>query len=191
MTNLPKMDHETAGRPLPMTRACGACSACCTVLEIPSLGKRKDTRCAHVSPANGCAVYGDTEKRPKACDAYLCAWRAGVYGGQLDRPDKTGIVVDMHFADEELGRPIGPYPVVMVREWRFGALDGHAGAQALQKLSERFVCIVNRYGKPANVFTVFGPAEAGAAFKARLARMPNATAPRPIPIIPELLPKGS
>lgn len=63
-------------------RVCGGCTACCTILGIPTLGKPMMRRCAHECAA-GCAVY---ERRPEECAEFLCLWREG-WGTDAMRPD--------------------------------------------------------------------------------------------------------
>lgn len=151
-------------RPLPKARECGACTACCTVLAVPSIGKPEHARCPNISPRQGCAVY---ETRPDGCRSYRCLWRAGVVGSQLDRPDRVGFIIDGHFEDPDVGDPVNGVPVVMVRESKFGALETAQSLKALQRFATAVVCLVVRWGHPAHQFTIFAPPGAGQAFAKR------------------------
>lgn len=71
-------------------RQCGDCQACCAVLAIPTLDKPRTQRCPNQCAA-GCAIYS---ARPPECAGYLCLWRQG-WGGERDRPDKLGAVIDL------------------------------------------------------------------------------------------------
>lgn len=72
------------------SRQCGDCQACCTALSIPTLQKPRQTTCPNQCAA-GCAIYAS---RPSECAGYLCLWRQG-WGGNDDRPDKLGAVLDL------------------------------------------------------------------------------------------------
>ena len=51
---------------------CGACSACCYLMSVPSLKKPACLWCAHTSrPHGGCEIYAD---RPNECVEYRCLW---------------------------------------------------------------------------------------------------------------------
>lgn len=76
-------------------RACGSCSACCTVMAVHELGKGTYETCSHLCAA-GCGIYAD---RPGSCRAFECQWLRGVLevDGTVDtalRPDSCGVVFD-------------------------------------------------------------------------------------------------
>lgn len=75
------------------SRQCGACTACCHVLEIddPELQKPAGVLCRHCR--NGCSIY---ERRPQVCRDWLCMWRE--FPGLFDeswRPDRSGVLMRM------------------------------------------------------------------------------------------------
>ena len=78
-------------------RACGDCSVCCEVLEIPTLKKPKKTLCSNVCSGGGCSIYQD---RPSECRTFQCIWSEG-YTGDGQRPDKSGIMA--YHIDTEYG----------------------------------------------------------------------------------------
>ena len=81
-------------------RACGDCSECCEVLEIPTLNKPKKSLCPNVCKDGGCSIYQD---RPSECRTFQCIWSEGVTGdGQ--RPDKSGIMA--YYVDSQYGRTL-------------------------------------------------------------------------------------
>ena len=59
-------------------------------MAIPELHKAPRARCQYQC-STGCAIYGT---RPTSCAGFLCLWRQG-WGTSADRPDRTGIVVEM------------------------------------------------------------------------------------------------
>ncbi|MFO0807906.1 MAG: hypothetical protein U0746_04715 [Gemmataceae bacterium] len=76
-------------------RACGGCTACCTVMGVAEIPTPFFTRCPHETDA-GCAIY---DKRPGACRDFYCEWLVGGFG-EADRPDKLGLLfVPTRYAD--------------------------------------------------------------------------------------------
>lgn len=80
------------------SRQCGACTACCHVLEIddPELQKPAGVLCRHCD--KGCVIY---DRRPKVCRDWLCMWRE--FPGLLDeswRPDRSGVLMRMAEVDD-------------------------------------------------------------------------------------------
>jgi hypothetical protein len=78
-----------------MTNACGTCTLCCTVMEVPGLTGPREP-CQHLC-AGGCGIYGS---RPEPCRVWSCLWLQSQDGGptvRLDRslrPDQTGCVLE-------------------------------------------------------------------------------------------------
>ncbi len=71
-----------------MSRQCGNCQACCTVLPIKQLNKPAGTPCPKLC-AEGCSIHAT---RPQVCRGWNCSWLDGELGLD-DRPDKSGAVV--------------------------------------------------------------------------------------------------
>lgn len=69
-------------------RACGSCTLCCTVLEIPELAKPAGRTCVHA--LEGCAIYPD---RPGPCRTFTCGWLATPRLGEDWRPDIAGFLI--------------------------------------------------------------------------------------------------
>lgn len=89
---------ESAGqraRRLAAERACDECQLCCEVMSIPELRKPPRERCSNQC-SFGCAIY---KARPTSCADFMCLWRQG-WGTSADRPDRTGLVVEMKLATE-------------------------------------------------------------------------------------------
>ena len=53
-----------------MSKSCGSCTMCCSVLAVTELGKPAGSACPHASK-RGCAVYA---ARPESCRAFECLW---------------------------------------------------------------------------------------------------------------------
>jgi hypothetical protein len=56
-------------------------------------------------------IYKD---RPECCKTYSCLWLTGAFGGEDQRPDKSGLLFELH------GTPFGT--MLVVRELRPGIL---------------------------------------------------------------------
>lgn len=93
-------------------RACGECTACCTVLAEVEL--RKPMRCACVHQRqSGCSIY---DARPRACRDFHCLWLRGALPAEVAyRPDRLGVLFDAY-------RPAGAADV------RLAALEVWNGA---------------------------------------------------------------
>lgn len=82
---------DEAGAEAAKERACGGCTACCTVLRVDALRKLGGVPCAMLDEDRGCGVY---QERPKICRAYRCLWLQGAFE-EADRPDRIGAVLDL------------------------------------------------------------------------------------------------
>lgn len=83
-----------------MTRHCGPCTLCCTVMGVVDLKpepKPAGTRCPHEC-SRGCRVYQD---RPKTCGDFECIWLQGA-APKAWRPDKVGFVLNAHYVIPDL-----------------------------------------------------------------------------------------
>lgn len=72
-----------------ISRECGECTACCKTHPVEGVSQ-VGVLCRFCIEGVGCTVY---DSRPWACKHYYCAWRLGE-GGDEDRPDRSGIVMD-------------------------------------------------------------------------------------------------
>jgi hypothetical protein len=76
-----------------MTRRCGNCQLCCTLLPVRELGKPAVTRCQHQRWGKGCAIYAE---RPLPCKMWQCMWLADPEATRdMRRPDRAHYVVDI------------------------------------------------------------------------------------------------
>lgn len=93
-------------------RKCGACSACCTVVKVETIGKEAREACPKALAGGGCSVYDD---RPAECAHYTCWWREGLFM-EDERPDLVGALVEGR--RDRLG-----LRVAVVRETEAGQLE--------------------------------------------------------------------
>lgn len=69
---------------LPSRPACGSCSVCCVVLEVPEVGTAEWSPCQYQCAA-GCLIHA---RKPDRCREYGCMWRLGIVRGEEYRPDR-------------------------------------------------------------------------------------------------------
>lgn len=81
--------------PVLADRACGDCTACCSVLTVdtPDFKKPAGTPCQHLA-AQGCGIHA---VRPDICRTWFCAWRRVAELPDWARPDRSGILVSLNF----------------------------------------------------------------------------------------------
>lgn len=111
-----------------MTRECGPCSSCCTVLEVLSVNSPAGTPCEHQLTEGGCGIYAD---RPQGCRPYRCLWLEGELG-EGDRPDLSGVIVDRGLSPVFL--PTWGADAVCVRELREGSSKSAPAVRIINKL---------------------------------------------------------
>jgi hypothetical protein len=72
-------------------RKCGDCTACCTVMSIEAVESPCGEACKHLTDS-GCGIY---RRRPQSCQDWNCVWKMGGLLRKSERPDKTGLVIDV------------------------------------------------------------------------------------------------
>lgn len=94
---------EQAGH-LVAHRSCGDCNVCCVALTIddPEMQKLQGYRCKNTLPNRGCAIY---DARPNTCREFHCGWRKLKWVREPLRPDKSGVLVRLHYSVAEPGQP--------------------------------------------------------------------------------------
>ena len=77
-------------------RECGACNVCCTALTIddPELRKLQGYRCRHSERDGSCRIYAT---RPRTCREFFCGWRQLKWVRETLRPDRSGVLVRLHY----------------------------------------------------------------------------------------------
>jgi hypothetical protein len=83
-------------------KACGACTLCCSVLEIAELKKPAGPPCPNCRRASGCAIYHD---RPQVCRDFECEWLMRRDLPRHLRPDLVGTLL-MEDADSDEFRAV-------------------------------------------------------------------------------------
>ncbi|HXZ67600.1 MAG TPA: hypothetical protein VEH07_03335 [Alphaproteobacteria bacterium] len=87
-------------------RACGSCTLCCKIYELPILEKAAGAWCQHCTPGKGCSIHS---ARPSPCRTFQCVWTVAAALDNKWRPDNAGFViaaVDMQlFVDVDPEKP--------------------------------------------------------------------------------------
>ena len=152
-----------------MTRACGSCGACCTVLEVEALRKPARVECRHLAVLNGaasdergrCTVYA---RRPEACASFRCFWlrEADVAEAQAaasrlrpallledgERPDRVGLMAQAAELGDSAARRLAAIAgaaggtALIVHEVWGGAAHSGAGERLLARLARRYLLVV-------------------------------------------------
>lgn len=99
-------DNAAAGQDI-APRACGSCTLCCKLLEIPELQKPSGKWCQHVAQGLGCKIY---ESRPDPCRRFLCEWAADSGMDAIWQPDRAKFFIyraspQMHLIVVDPGAP--------------------------------------------------------------------------------------
>lgn len=97
MHNETDVETMVLGPVLP-ERACGDCTACCTVLTVdtPDLKKPAGRPCKKLY-AGGCSIH---DVRPHICRTWFCAWRRVASMPDETRPDLSGLLVSLNFVQK-------------------------------------------------------------------------------------------
>jgi hypothetical protein len=77
-----------------MSRQCGGCRLCCSLVPVASLDKGAGERCKHQSHARGCKVY-HKPGMPSECMLWNCRWLVEDDTADLSRPDRSHYVIDV------------------------------------------------------------------------------------------------
>jgi len=74
-----------------MARACGSCTLCCKLTEVPELFKPVNKWCGLCKPGKGCSSY---EKRPPSCHTFSCIWLSDPSLSDDLRPDRCRVMLE-------------------------------------------------------------------------------------------------
>jgi hypothetical protein len=122
--------------PVLADRACGDCTACCTVLTVdtPDFKKPADTPCTHLA-THGCGIHA---VRPAICRSWFCGWRRVAGLPDEARPDRPGLLVSLNFVRE----PRNCFEGVSINVRALGAgdpIDKGMAATILDSLCDQLV----------------------------------------------------
>jgi hypothetical protein len=118
-------------------KACGACTMCCKVLEIPEFKKPAGDWCAHCDHSGGCHIY---HERPDLCRDFECRWIGDRTLGPRLRPDRVGtILMDDPDSDEyrAVCDPAKPFAWLDPLVFRHLVAEAKAGRMVVAKAGLR------------------------------------------------------
>jgi hypothetical protein len=116
---------EFASQPAP-GRACGTCTLCCKVFDVPSLAKPAGQWCRHCAPGRGCGIH---ETRPEHCRSFHCLWMTAPWLGPEWKPERAKMVLTVDPATRYLLVQVDPgSAAAWKREPYYGQLKQWAAA---------------------------------------------------------------
>lgn len=122
-----------------MTRSCGDCRACCTLMNVPSRGKGDGVACNQLC-ASGCAIY---PSRPDECQRFECVWLHEVSHRLIreeDRPDISGVMLTSGVTGPFVEKT-GIRPLIAHEVW-LKAANEYRGSKLLNRLAKRCFVVV-------------------------------------------------
>jgi hypothetical protein len=144
-------------------RRCGGCSLCCKLLPVRELAKPANTKCDHQS-SKGCGIYRKLGF-PLSCGLWSCRWLIGKDTADMQRPDRTGYVIDMMpdaviARNDETGESIN---IIVIQVWVDGSFKRALEDRALWRYAERMgednKALILRNGS-SDAVTMFPPSMA-------------------------------
>jgi len=105
-------------------KSCGACTMCCSALEIDYFKKPPGPKCVNCLSGGGCAIYTD---RPEVCHDFECEWLTRRDLSRQLRPDLVGTIL-MEDADSDEYRAVCAPEKPM--SWRHPMVFAHLVAMA-------------------------------------------------------------
>ena len=71
-------------------RACGTCTLCCKVFDVPAVKSVAGQWCRHTLPGRGCRIHAD---RPNHCRSFHCLWMTEAWLGPEWKPERAKMVL--------------------------------------------------------------------------------------------------
>jgi hypothetical protein len=91
MSSLPMDPALFVSQPAP-GRACGPCTLCCKVFDVPAVESVAGQWCRHAQLGRGCGIHAT---RPDHCRAFHCLWMTEGWLGPEWKPDKAKMVLTL------------------------------------------------------------------------------------------------
>lgn len=154
-------------------RACGTCTLCCKVFDVPALDKPAGRWCPHCRPGGGCGIHAT---RPDHCRSFHCLWMTAEWLGPEWKPERCKMVLTIDPATRFLYVQVDPgSPAAWKRDPYYGQLKAWSAAAAREG---RHVVVF--LDKSATVVlpdrdVPLGPFEPGDRLVARPRATPNGT----------------
>ncbi len=111
-------------------RACGTCTLCCKVYDVPAVESLAGRWCRHAVTGRGCAIHAT---RPDHCRAFHCLWMTEGWLGPEWKPERAKMVLSMDPVSRALNVQVDPdQSNVWRREPYYGQLKRWATASLAQ-----------------------------------------------------------
>jgi uncharacterized protein len=113
-----------------MSRVCGDCTLCCTLLAVKELDKPSHKTCEHCD--KGCSIY---HRRPQSCKDFECLWLQEDDMPAELRPDRSHVVLWVTSNGQILIASVDPEYPLAYKQGEMGRLlqtmlavnDAHVG----------------------------------------------------------------
>ena len=120
---------ELVSTPAP-GRACGACTLCCKVYDVPAVESVAGEWCRHAKPGRGCGIH---ETRPGHCRAFHCLWMTEAWLGPEWKPERAKMVLSLDPVSRHMNVQVDPgQPNAWRREPYYGQLKRWAVSSLAQ-----------------------------------------------------------
>ncbi|MGU3362921.1 hypothetical protein ACLBWX_21580 [Methylobacterium sp. M6A4_1b] len=112
-------------------RACGTCTLCCKVYDVPAVESVAGQWCRHTKQGRGCAIHAT---RPDHCRAFHCLWMTETWLGSEWKPERAKMVLSLDPVSRHMNVQVDPgQPNAWHREPYYGQLKRWATASLAQK----------------------------------------------------------
>jgi hypothetical protein len=107
-------------------RACGACTLCCKVFDVPAVESIAGQWCRHTKAGKGCGIHAT---RPDHCRNFHCLWMTESWLGPEWKPDRAKMVLTLDPVSRSMNVQVDPgQPNGWKREPYYGQLRRWAAA---------------------------------------------------------------
>jgi hypothetical protein len=112
-------------------RACGTCTLCCKVYDVPAVESVAGQWCRHTKQGRGCAIHAT---RPDHCRAFHCLWMTEAWLGPEWKPERAKMVLSLDPVSRHMNVQVDPgQPNAWRREPYYGQLKRWAVSSLAQK----------------------------------------------------------
>jgi len=138
-------------------RSCGACNACCVVLNIEEpLFKKAGVPCENliqIGGVNGCGIYAE---RPPVCSTFRCLWLGPEPVDAMprhlllrddERPDVCGLLIGPTSLKSNFFKATG-IMLIAAYEVRPGGASGYHAQRLLKRISRRSLIAILPFDAP-------------------------------------------
>ena len=118
-------------------RACGSCTLCCKVYDVPAVASVAGQWCRHTLQGRGCGIHAT---RPDHCRAFHCLWMTEAWMGPEWKPDRSRMVLSLDPATRSMNVQVDPG---QPRAWRRDAYHSQLRRWAAASLPLKRLVLVH------------------------------------------------